>query len=90
MAKSDLLNFLKDINFMYNDCGMHECVSKMLEDFEAEIRAKAIDEIAERLCVELSEKAGVIKVHGATFDILTLDGAIEILMDLAIELKECE
>lgn len=49
MAKSDLLNFLKDINFMYNDCGMHDCVSKMLEDFEAEIRAKAIDEFAEKL-----------------------------------------
>ena len=49
MAKNDLLNFLKDINFMYNDCGMYDSVSKMLEDFEAEIRAKAIDEFAERV-----------------------------------------
>ena len=55
---------------------------------EADIRAKAIDEFAERLCVELSEKAGVIKVHGVDFDILTVDGATEILLDVAEQLKE--
>ena len=49
MAKTDLLNFLKDINYVYNDCGMYDSVSKMLEDFEAEIRAKAIDEFFDEL-----------------------------------------
>ena len=61
---------------------------KAISTTESEIRAKAIDEFAERLCVELSEKAGVIKVHGVDFDILTVDGATEILLDLAEQLKE--
>lgn len=63
MAKSDLLNFLKDINFMYNDCGMHDSVSKMLEDFEAEIRAKAIDEFTKALLTnEVVDKSVVRRV----------------------------
>ena len=31
MAKNDLLNFLKDINYVYKDCGMYDSVSKMLD-----------------------------------------------------------
>ena len=57
MAKTDLLNFLKDINFMYNDCGMHDCVSKMLDDFEEEIRAKVIDEFAKEIEAEYDNDA---------------------------------
>ena len=55
---------------------------------EAEIRAKAIDEFAEKLGEEFSEKAGTIKVDGIQYDILTLDSVIEIMWDLAEQLKE--
>ena len=66
----------------------YDALIKKLEWHDKEIRSNTIDEFAERLCVELSEKAGVIKVHGVDFDILTVDGATEILLDLSEQLKE--
>ena len=54
---------------------------------EAEIRAKAISEFAEKLGEEFSEKAGTIKVDGIQYDILTLDSVIEIMWDLVEQLK---
>ena len=66
----------------------YDALIKKLDGHDKEIRNNAIDEFAEMLCVELSEKAGVIKVHGVDFDILTVDGATEILLDLAEQLKE--
>ena len=68
----------------YENCHNITCRRKC----KAEGYNMAIEEFAERLCVELSEKAGVIKVHGVDFDILTVDGATEILLDLAEQLKE--
>jgi hypothetical protein len=59
MAKTDLLNFLKDINYVYNDCGMYDCVSKMLEDFEAEIRAKLHDSNTSVLSDDMAWRRGV-------------------------------
>lgn len=55
---------------------------------EAEIRAKAIDEFAEKLSDAYSEHSTIIRLHGVDFDILTVDGAIEIMWDLAEQLKE--
>ena len=55
---------------------------------ESEIRAMAIDEFAEKLGEEFSEKAGTIKVDGIQYDILTLDSVIEIMWDLVEQLKE--
>ena len=66
----------------------YDALIKKLEGHDKEIRNNTIDEFAEMLCVELSEKAGVIKVHGVDFDILTVDGATEILLDVAEQLKE--
>ena len=57
---------------------------------EAEIRAKAIEEFAEKLCDAFSEKYGEVTVNGIKFDVLTLDGATEITWDVAEQLKgEC-
>lgn len=39
-----ILNYFKDINFMYNDCSVHDTLSQMLKDFEAEVRSKTVDE----------------------------------------------
>ena len=55
---------------------------------EAEIRASAIDEFAEKLCDVFSEKYGEVTVNGIKFDVLTLDGATEITWEVAEQLKE--
>lgn len=54
---------------------------------ESKIRAKAIDEFAEKLCDAFSEKYGKVIANGIMFDILTLDGATEITWDVAEQLK---
>ena len=54
---------------------------------EAEIRASAIDEFAEKLCDAFSEKYGEVIVNGIKFEVLTLDGATEITWDVAEQLK---
>lgn len=56
---------------------------------EADIRNKAIEEFAEKLSDAYSEHSTTLRLHGVDFDILTVDGAIEIMWDLVSEqLKE--
>ena len=56
MSKAEILEYFNDINVAYNNCGMHDSLSNMLAEFEQEIRAKAIDEFAERLKPIIDEK----------------------------------
>ena len=55
---------------------------------EAEIRAKAIDEFAEKLKEAFSEKSSNVNVRGFEINVLPLDRAIEILWYLKQQLKE--
>ena len=56
---------------------------------EAEIRAMAYERFAEKLSDAYSEHSTTLRLHGVDFDILTVDGAIEIMWDLVSEqLKE--
>jgi hypothetical protein len=48
----------------------------------------AIDEFAEKLCDVFSEEYGEVTVNGIKFDVLTLDGATEIIWEVAEQLKE--
>lgn len=65
-------------------------ISELPTTTEAEIRNRAIDEFAEKLCDAFSEKYGEVTVNGIKFDVLTLDGATEITWDVAEQLKgEC-
>lgn len=66
----------------------YDALIKKLDGHDKEIRNNAIDEFAEKLGTEFSEQCGEIKVEGITYDILTLDSAIEIMWDLVSELKE--
>lgn len=83
MVKSNLLNFLKDINFMYNDCGMHDSVSKMLEDFEAEIREKAYDRFLTEMLNEFDSRNADIEEHTGSYVVSRLHAVAE-------QLKESE
>ena len=49
MSKAEILERFNDINFAYNNCTMHDSLSYVLDEFEQEIRNKAIDEFAEQL-----------------------------------------
>lgn len=55
-----------------------------------EAREKAIDEFAEKLCDELSEKTTDILVDGFKFDVLTLDGVVDIVWEIAERMKNGE
>lgn len=66
----------------------YDALIKKLDGHDKEIRNNAIDEFAEKLGTEFSEQCGEIKVEGITYDILTLDSVIEIMWDLAEQLKE--
>lgn len=46
-----------------------------------------IDEFAEKLCDELSEKTTDILVDGFKFDVLTLDGVVDIVWEIAERMK---
>lgn len=50
--------------------------------------AEIIEKFAEKLGEAFSENSSEIKVDGMTFDILTLDGVIEIMWDLVEQLSE--
>ena len=63
-------------------------IQKQPTTTESEIRASAIDEFAEKLSDAYSEHSTIIRLHGMDFNILTVDGAIEIMRDLAEQLKE--
>lgn len=65
----------------------YDAMFKKLEGHDRELRASVIDEFAEKLGEAFSEKAGTIKVDGIQYDILTLDSVIEIMWDLADQLK---
>ena len=49
MRKEKILEFFNDINYVYNNSGMHDSLSIMLDEMEQEIKNKAIDEFAEKL-----------------------------------------
>jgi hypothetical protein len=53
----------------------------------AEIRENAIDDFAEKLCDELCEVAYTTHENGWSFDVLTLDGATELVMGVAERMK---
>ena len=90
MAKTDLLNFLKDINYVYNDCGMYDSVSKMLDDFESEIRAMAIDEFARKLLINFNDWQMSVAEVGNEKKYETIGQAIIGIEEIAERLKERE
>ena len=53
MRKKQILEFFNDINYAYNNSGMHDSLSIMLDEMEHEIRNKAIDEFAEKIIERL-------------------------------------
>ena len=69
-----------------------ETAKELLEDTptvtEAEIRAKAIDEFAEKLSTDV--ESFVATVNGIEADLLTLDYFDEFIFEIAEQLKECE
>ena len=54
---AEILEYFKDINFMYNDCSVYDTLSQMLVEFQAEIREKVIDEFAYKLKERCYEEA---------------------------------
>ena len=54
---------------------------------EKEIRAKAIDEFAEMICIKCEEMACTTTINGRYMDILTLDGITDEVMEIAEQLK---
>lgn len=54
---------------------------------EGEIRAKAIDEFAEMICIKCEEMACTTTINGMYMDILTLDGITDEVMEIAEQLK---
>lgn len=62
-------------------------IQKQSTTTEAEIRAKAIDDFAEKLSAEYSENFTTLCSHGVKFDVLAVDSAINIMLDLAEQLK---
>lgn len=88
--KSEILNFLKDINFMYNDCSMYDSVKRMLDELEADIRAKAIDEFAEKLKADFMDYDLYFIIHAN--NLMKPDEAFQsvrnMIDDVAEQLKE--
>lgn len=62
----EILEYFKDINFFYNDCSRYVSLSNMLAEFEEKIRAKAIDEFAERI----NKMAYDMEYNGLAGDVL--------------------
>lgn len=65
-----------------------ETALKQIATTEAEIRAKAIDEFAEKLSTDV--ESFVATVNGIEADLLTLDYFDEFIFEIAEQLKECE
>lgn len=54
MTKEDILHHFQDINFYYNDCGMYNDLSLMLDELIAETKGEWIP-VSERLPEEENE-----------------------------------
>lgn len=65
-----------------------DCADAKIKKAKRTERASAIEEFLEKLSDAYSEHSTIIQLHGVDFDILTVDGAIEIMWDLAEQLKE--
>lgn len=54
----------------------------------AQAREKAIDEFAEKLCEALQDQVSEIQMEdGILYDILTLDGVVDVVLDVAERMK---
>jgi hypothetical protein len=61
---------------------------KKLDGHDREIRNKAIDEFAERICNACSAKStGLHSANGFIADIMTLDGVTETVTEIAEQMK---
>ena len=67
-------------------CDSWDCKMQTVEGFKKEVREKAIEEFAEKLCDAISEQYANVEVNGIKFDVLTVDGITEIAWDLAEQL----
>lgn len=57
----------------------------------AEARKNTIDEFAEKLCEALQDQASEIQMEdGILYDILTVDGAVDIIAEIAERMKNGE
>lgn len=56
MSKAEILDYFYDINAAYNDCSRHDSLSNMLDEFEQEIRAKAIDVVFDYLKIKRDKR----------------------------------
>ena len=77
MKKGNIMEFFDDINVAYNNCGMHDSLSIMLD----ELILDTINEFEERLVTDVeSFKADV---NGYEADLMTLDYFTEYVWDVA-------
>lgn len=84
----EVLSFIDDTNISKMDA--HELKSR-IADVIQESRNKIVDEFAEKLCVACGEEAmTVIFENKIKADVLTLDGVMEIIMEIAEQLKAGE
>ena len=82
LAMNGLKGTPRDRSYLYE---MVDRINEQPTTTEADIRAKAIEEFAEKLGEAFSEHSSEIEVEGMKFDILTLDSVIEIMWDLVEE-----
>ena len=54
----------------------------------SEIQEDVIEALKVKLCEALSEQSGALNIDGRHYDILTLDKAIDVLMDIAAQIKK--
>ncbi len=86
MNKAEILDYFKGINFAYNNCGMHDVLSNMLDEMEQEIRNKAIDEFAHELKETLNRDIPLN--YESTRPYFTLENARILVDEIAEQMKE--